>query len=392
MVKPRRTGRAGKNWLERNPKKTLFLLVLAVIVALALVTERVLVWKSGPYSYRLGSKRFINLREFEPNYRDALSPTDLGMARTDSLVRKKYPVRVDENGFLMPSRVHPQADVTLVFLGGSTTECLYMEEENRFPYLAGRLLEKKTGLKVNSYNGGRAGNNSLHSLDILLNKVIPLNPDIVVLMENINDLSILLYEKTYWNRNPTRAPLVEKPPTFKTVLKNFEENLHLIRDLTIPNLSRELKELLHSGKADEFGRVRGQKITIDRGHLVKQFSLNLQAFIDLCRVRGIIPVLMTQESRLTDRPDDLIARLVGQMETQHGISYREFKEVFDLMNRTIREVGAQRGVLVIDLARAVPPTPEYLVDTTHFNDQGSRHAAGLISEGLAPLVQGMARH
>ena len=125
----------------------------------------------------------------------------------------------------MPSKIHDHPDLTIAFLGGSTTECIYVDEDNRFPYLAGRLLERQTHLKVNSYNAGRSGNNTLHCLNILLNKVVNLKPDIVVLMENINDLAILMYEKTYWNTNPSRSPIQEKLPTFKTVGQDLRADL-----------------------------------------------------------------------------------------------------------------------------------------------------------------------
>lgn len=74
-----------------------------------------------------------------------------------------------------------------------------MDEGNRFPCLVGHLLEQKTGKKVTSINAAMGGNNSLHSLDILLNKIIPLKPDVVVMMHNINDLVALMYDKTYWD-------------------------------------------------------------------------------------------------------------------------------------------------------------------------------------------------
>ena len=96
-------------------------------------------------------------------------------------------------------------DLTLVFLGGSTVACIYVDEESRFPSLVGQLLSQQTGKKVTSYNSGVGGNNSLHSLDILLNKIIPLKPDVVVMMHNINDLVALIYDKTYWSNNPTRS-------------------------------------------------------------------------------------------------------------------------------------------------------------------------------------------
>ena len=289
----------------------------------------------------------------------------------------------------MPSKVHDHPDLTIAFLGGSTTECTYVDEDNRFPYLAGRLLERRPHLKVNSYNAGRSGNNTLHCLNILLNKVVNLKPDIVVLMENINDLAILMYEKTYWNTNPSRSPIQERLPTFKTVGQDLRQTFYLVRDLTFPNLSRELKKMSPFGrkvKGDEFHGVRGQKITIDQDLLVREFSLNLQTFINICRARGITPVLMTQASRLTDNPDPLIQKMMQELEVSQGITYGEFKGAFDRLNRTIRDVGAKNQVLVIDLAREIPPVKENICDVAHFNDRGSRLVAARIAAGLTPVI------
>ena len=64
----------------------------------------------------------------------------------------------------------------------------------------GSSWSRRPGARINSYNGGMSGNNSLNVIDLLINKVIPLKPDVVVFMENINDLSTLLYEGTYWSK------------------------------------------------------------------------------------------------------------------------------------------------------------------------------------------------
>ncbi|HZE21839.1 MAG TPA: SGNH/GDSL hydrolase family protein, partial [Desulfobaccales bacterium] len=282
-----------KNWLERHPKKVISLIVLVAVAGLAVATEKILAYQNHHRINPLGIQRYIKLREFNPLYRDVLVPNRQALEMSDSLVQKPYVLRVDRQGFIMPSRVHAHPDLTLVFLGGSTTECVYVDEKDRFPYLAGRLIEQQTGLRVNSYNGGRSGNNTLHSLDVLLNKVIPLKPDIVVMMHNINDLAILMYDKTYWNHNPSRSPLIEKKPNFKTVGKDLEETFHLVRDLTFPNLSRQIKQLfsrVHKSRGDEFKNVRGKKIVIDQELLVREFSLNLQTFINICRARDITPV------------------------------------------------------------------------------------------------------
>jgi lysophospholipase L1-like esterase len=247
---------------------------------------------------------------------------------------------------------------------------------------------------VNSYNAGRSGNNTLHCINVLVNKVLNGKPDVVVLMENINDLTILMYDRTYWNDNPSRSPLVEKPPNFKTVGQDLEQTFHLVRDLTFPNLSRELKKLSpfgRQGKRDEFHAVRGKKITIDQEFLVREFSLNLKTFINICRAREITPVLMTQASRLTESPDPLIKKVMQKLEVSQGVTYTDFKGAFDRLNQTIRDVGAKNQVLVIDLAREIPPVKENIADVAHFNDQGSRLVAARIAADLTPIIARLAK-
>lgn len=383
-----------KNWLERNPKKVIGAIVLLAIGGLAVVTEKLLARKNHGLINPTGIQRYIKLREFNPLYRDVLAPSQEALRMSDGLAQKPYVLRVDRQGFIMPAKIHDRPDLIIAFLGGSTTECVYVDEDNRFPYLAGRLLEGQTHLKVNSYNAGRSGNNTLHCLNILLNKVVNLKPDIVVLMENINDLAILMYDKTYWNDNPSRSPLIEKPPNFKTVGKDLEQTFHLVRDLTFPNLSRELKQLSpfgRPGKGDEFPSVRGKKITIDQEFLVREFSLNLQTFINICRAREITPVLMTQASRLTESPDPLIQKMMRSLEVSQAIAYTDFKGAFDRLNQTIRDVGAKNQVLVIDLAREIPPVKENITDVAHFNDRGSRLVAARIAADLTPIIARLAK-
>jgi lysophospholipase L1-like esterase len=383
-----------KNWLERNPKKVIGALVLLVISGLVVATEKLLAHKNHGLIHPTGIQRYIKLREFNPLYRDVLVPSQEAMRVSDGLVQKPYVLRVDRQGFIMPAKIHDHPDLTVAFLGGSTTECVYVDEDNRFPYLVGRLLERQTHLKVNSYNAGRSGNNTLHCINVLINKVVNLKPDIVVLMENINDLAILMYDKTYWNNNPSRSPLIERPPTFKTLGQDLEQSFHLVRDLTFPNLSRELKQWSPFGgraKKDEFHGVRGKKTIIDQDMLVREFSLNLQTFINICRAREITPVLMTQASRLTESPDPLIKKVMRGLEVSQGITYADFKGAFDRLNQTIRDVGAKNQVLVIDLAREIPPVKENIADVAHFNDQGSRLVAARIAADLTPIIARLAK-
>jgi hypothetical protein len=95
---------------------------------------------------------------------------------------------------------------------------------------------------------------------------------------------------------------------------------------------------------------------------------------------------MTMPSRLKDRPDALIARMMKKVEEQQGIKYQEFKGAFDRFNRVIREVGAKNQVLVIDLAREIPPENQYMSDVAHYTPAGSKLVAQKIAIALRPIV------
>ena len=171
-----------QNRFMKNPKTTLFLFSIVIFIIMVLGFEIYLAWTNPELkpNERKGLSRHIRLREQRPMTIRYFTPTDEEMKATDSLIRKEYRLQIDEDGFIYPSRIHDKPDLKIVFLGGSTTECIYVEEKNRFPYLVGRLLENEHR-KVNSYNSGFYANNTLHLIDILLNKIIPLNPNIVVM-------------------------------------------------------------------------------------------------------------------------------------------------------------------------------------------------------------------
>ena len=367
------------SWFKKNPSKTLFLFFIFVIICLAFITEKILVLKTK--TARSGIFRYIRLREHEPSRREFLTPDN-----NYNLPSKKYLFRTDKNGFILPSKIHDNPDISIVFLGGSGVECAYVDEESRFPYLVGRLIENNIGIKVNSYNSGVGGNNSLHSLDILLNKLIPMNPDVAVMMHNFNDLNILLVVGDYWNEHTCRSPIAE--------LKLLSvDTLKIIKNSTFPNLYREINKIFIRDKLspDEFQSRRGQKININKTILINEFKMNLQMFINICRTRDIIPILMTMPSRLKHNPDATIINLMKTMEKDYGIGYEAYKEIFDLFNESIREVGAKNNVLVIDLAKKIPQEKEYMYDIMHFNTNGSKYAAIIIDKSMEPLIISVSR-
>lgn len=370
-----------KNIFEKHPKKTLFIIIIVLLTFMVLGVELFLSLTKSDEK-KNDFIRYIRLREQNPSTVRYNIPDRKYMSRVDSLIQKKYRLEIDKDGFIFPSRVHETPDVTLIFLGGSSTECMYVDEDSRFPYLVGRLLEKDAR-KVNSFNSGVSGNNSMHSINILLNKGLELKPDIAVMMHNINDLISLMYDGNYWSSNPSRSLLlVIKNESFMTKAKN-------IFRAAVPKIYEKVDELKYKMRppeaTDEFAHVRGKSLTFDKQDLKKKFERNLSAFINICRSYGIIPVLMTQSNRFKASPDNMI-RDAFTLEEHFGIPYDEFRDLYDSFNDVIRHVGKSHNVLLIDLAKDIPQDKQYMYDCVHFNDYGSRHAAQIIAGRLQKLI------
>ncbi|MFH2057620.1 MAG: hypothetical protein ABIJ59_01820 [Pseudomonadota bacterium] len=337
--------------------------------------------------YSNGISRDVRLREHNPYSFQEFFPDQLflDMHPANSFL-KKFIIRIDKNGFIMPSERHDDPDLKIVFLGASTTECLFNEETKRFPYLVGEYLEKETGLKINAYNGGKGGNNTLHSINILLNKIFPMKPDIVVMKHAFNDLVILLLEKTYWNNNPKRSPV-----------RIVKEQYHLLDALKhslatlLPNIGMEMEKILRKkmklrGMGDEFRHARGRKIDVDKEYLLNEFKKNLATFVELCRIRNITPVLMTQANRLRKDPDAFVSQSMVGFENDYGVDYSRFQELYNLFNLAIREIGENKNVLVVDLDKEVPKENLYMFDIIHYTELGSQKAAAIISRQLLTLA------
>lgn len=373
------------NWFERNPKKILSVLIFLGFLIIIFGAEKVLQYmhKHKSENYNI-TTRYIRLREKWPS----ISYYMYGDPRFKSLSGKKWKVRTDKNGFIEPSQKYEEPDKTIVFLGGSTTECQYMDEQNRFPYLVGVLLEQKTGLKINSYNSGNSGNDSLHSLNILLNKVLPLRPHIVVMTHNINDLGVLMHYKSYWHNNPTRSTIIidsgKSAPVinFKTAATDI---FVILKNLLVPHLYGELvTKKLNTGCAFEFGHDK--KLTLEKKYILDEFGMNLQTFIYICKARKIMPVLMTQQNRITAVDDESSLEVFKPL-MDMGIDPKAYKEVYNSMNDVIREIGKINDITVIDLDREIPHADEYMYDMVHFNDKGSIFASEIIAENLLSAIQ-----
>ncbi len=327
-----------------------------------------------------------------------IRPNKVLLANTDNLTIQDYPFRTDNDGYILPHNNYDNPDHKIVFIGGSTTECTYVTEDNRFPYLAGQLIEEKTKKQINSYNAGHAANSSIHSLDILLNKIIPMNPDVVIIMHAINDYVNLAYDHTYWPVDTPRSVLItindyfplpnetflwHFKGLFKTIYPNIYQRIFILKENIIHLIIQK-----QTGPVDEWASRRHMIKERDFELMQKEYRWALQLLVTTCKSRGILPILMTQANRFKDNPDDFTLKSMEPL-LSAGIDYKTFKLEYDRFNQISREVASSNNIPLIDLAKLVPQEKEYMYDTVHYNDTGSKFVANIISVKLIDIISNL---
>ena len=230
------------NRFERHPALTISA-ILGGLVCIGLVLSEALLRPKDGTDVVIGGdslprpERHLALREWQPQTRFTFGPPETRIANARGELLDVYPLETDRNGFIEPSIIHENADVEIVFVGGSTTETMYVAPQNRFPYVTGRLLEERLGVKVNGINAGKSGNNTMLSLLATIGKILPLRPDYVVLMHNTNDLGVLRSHGTYWSQDSNFA-LVRVPE------RSLETIVRELRDMIVPYTYRSARRAL----------------------------------------------------------------------------------------------------------------------------------------------------
>jgi len=405
------TSPAPKNRFERHPRLTLFIIVLVLLTVMVGAVEWGLTLAHDRLNLSLanerGETRLLRLREWPPGMVKVFAAPENRGNDPIGPVDRDYELRIDPAGFIWPSIVHAKPDIEIAFLGGSTTECLYVRPARRFPHLVGRMLEARTGLKINSLNAGKSGNNSMHAVLDYLGKVAPRRPRFVVLMEAANDIGVLNREKTYWNDDKGislvlsermlkgRKPVEDfvrrlrehtTPYTYRMVRRGFDA---LAQDIERVSASRAPAPHVAPASPAKVTVVAPDEAEIQRRALLRtSFEPALRSFVRLAKVWGSEPILMTQvRVEATAAGDSGASDFLSPEQLRKGnFDPARFASIHDYANAIIRHVAVTEGALLIDLVAARHWTRDDVYDGFHFTETGSRHVAEIVDQALTPLI------
>lgn len=266
--------------------------------------------------------------------------------------------------------------VRIIAIGGSTTEDVWNEDGLHWPLWLERRLVANGASDVKVYNAGMSAYSSAHDLIRLSFDVLDYEPDIVVMMHNINDL-IVNYYAALDGRDVDphyRAAFGQKLYTGDVdegdvIVSRF---VHAVRSRWV--------ELTQADK------VVPATYSIDKG--LQYFKRNLRSIDAVVADRGSQLVLLTMP--VCDSEE--VYRIVEshgrrQFSAPLPNDFRRFLRDFEAYNEAIRQVGASRRIPVVDMARLFGGSREMFSDFVHYNARGSQNFGAVLASQLAPLVQ-----
>jgi lysophospholipase L1-like esterase len=318
-----------------------------------------------------------------------------GVTGPSEFITNSLGVRGDEFSANQPYRI--------LAIGGSTTECLYLDQHKAWPYLIERRLRGSTGLNVWVGNVGVSGHNTRDHI-VYMRYLLQQYPkiDAVLNLVGANDLSLNLSNPNYnphflensgaeveavWRAFYMRPSRLEKWWYRKTSLWNLWGTLQRAY-LSGPRQDRR-GEIYSRWRSDRRGAVIVDRLP-DLEPGLSEFRRNLNTMVDLAAAHAVRLIFLTQP---TIWREDLPARETGMLITgrvahprhEGRTEYYSVKALAEGMaryNRVTLDVCRARNVECIDLAGKLPKDLTVFYDDEHFNDHGSQMVAQVVSEQL----------
>jgi hypothetical protein len=254
----------------------------------------------------------------------------------------------------------PQDTTRIVAVGGSTTANDRSWAASGIDYCT--VLEQllnacDTNLSCEVLNAGADAYSTAHSLINIAFRLVEYEPDLVILMHNINDSSAIAFADgpTPDYGNKYLLPVYLNPRLQGSLsLQGFLYQSRLLCALGLPQRMAERTRVISSDNPPHEG--------------VRLFRRNLRSIAAVCEEHGIGLLILTQPHR-------------KEGHTRVGL------DVVEMYNQAILEEAERRGELhCFDMAAQFGHGTEFLCDEFHYTPAGVRRFAQLLRPVVHEIV------
>ena len=303
-------------------------------------------------------------------------------------------VTIDQFGFRdssIQSIEKPDGELRIIAWGGSTTECIYLDDSETWPTLLHHKLRSRNQ-SIQVINAGRSGDTTRDHIALLSQRLIVFEPDVVLFLVGINDLTL----QARPDYSPIRADsrsIVDLPrPSLRTMISSSVRSVSQIARRIVhvkrgtikkDRRGNPVQDLAGRWIAEQRQKLRGLPTgSLDLASFPRpEYEENVRTLIGICRAHGAMPVLISQPTIWGAPPGDWEAILWVNLQERH-IPHAQLNTALGKYNDVLRSLAAELHVPLIDLAKTLPKTTEFFYDDDHYTVQGAQEVAQQIAHSI----------
>jgi lysophospholipase L1-like esterase len=285
--------------------------------------------------------------------------------------------------------------VSLVAVGGSTTECIFVTEGKTWTDIVQSKLEKDIpNIWIN--NAGIDGHSSCGHLEMMDQYLGHIKPNYVMFLVGINDLAVgncrIEDGKTLTVNRGGELGKVDEWLLSNSMIYTYIDywkNQRIGHDMRA--LADSIVNYNVLGTSDYFDivdKVEDQKFDV----LVVGYQDRLRKLMNKTLEYGIRPILITQPAVYGFGIDPTTGVDLGELAVSDFTEAKVMRKgsekwaLLERYNEATRKVALEKGVALIDLANKLPKDTKYFYDYVHYTESGSEKVGEIVAEGLKEIL------
>lgn len=282
--------------------------------------------------------------------------------------------------------------LSLVAVGGSTTECVFITEGKTWIDVVAKNLDLKIpGIWVN--NAGIDGHSTCGHIAMVDQYLSHLRPNYAMFLVGVNDIAVKncrVEDGKQLVYSPITIGLqdvLDKSMVF--TYANYLANRKVAHGMVAMSDSIfDYNVLGDSTFYDKMGGDDEQKFD----KLLEEYRQRLETLITKTKESSIKPILITQPAVYGTGIDpttgvDLADLIVADFTEDKKVRRGEDKwKILEKYNQVTREVASNNNVPLIDLAKEMPKDTKYYYDFVHFTELGAQKVGEIVSGKLENIL------
>lgn len=285
-------------------------------------------------------------------------------------------------GFRGAEPGQPGKDFSIITMGGSTTECTYLNDNNTWTARLGNKLDSSfTSVWIN--NAGLAGHSSFGHLVLLQDYLVKLKPKMIVLMLGCNDMN---------RRDLTASDRYSMKGVYGSTASFFTKNSELANIAATYSRAGRASSMQIVDRYIDLEKEKNNTLVISdevmkeklAGYtkLLLEYETRLQAIVETCKANNIDLVLVSQPALFGEGIDPLTGADLEKYRIDNETNGLLWWKELSLYNELTRKVAGKNGLFFIDLARQMPKSSRYFYDLVHFTNDGAAKVSGIVYNEL----------